>query len=438
MSQMGSGPLQNGGRVVVIGGGPGGTAAAITLKRKAETLGREIQVTIVEGKHFSGEQHYNQCAGVLSPPITELIERDLNIPFPYALSKGKIYGYVLHACNRDITLDGEDEPSIALRRIQFDNYMLQTAQEKGINLIPARATGIEFHSERVVIYTESQPLEADVVVGAFGMDEGTAMLFYRTVGYQRPQAINSIVTKIHPGEEAMLQFGSRIHAFLPSTKQIEFGAISPKGDHLTINVAGTSVNSDFMDKFLAMPVVRQALPSCEPVNQLTFKGLHYYKGSFPSGPGKNIIGDRFVMVGDAAGLVRAFKGKGVTTAIQSGIRAAETILFEGISGKALQTYLASNRDILKDLPYGQIMRQLTILASRYGLMAAVIEAAQKQDSLRQALFGAVSGHWPYQKVLKTSFSPSNIWAIGTTAISPRPRAGRITSTFDSQQKKKGI
>jgi flavin-dependent dehydrogenase len=61
------------------------------------------------------------------------------------------------------------------------------------------------------------------------------------------------------------------------------------------------------------------------------------------------------MVGDAAGLVRAFKGKGVTSAIQTGVRAAETILHHGISAAAFQSYRAANRDILADLPYGRAM-----------------------------------------------------------------------------------
>ena len=69
------GPLQNGGHVVVVGGGPGGAACAIALRRLARSLGREIQVTVYEGKTFAGERHYNQCVGVVSPPIRQILER---------------------------------------------------------------------------------------------------------------------------------------------------------------------------------------------------------------------------------------------------------------------------------------------------------------------------------------------------------------------------
>ncbi|MBU2610664.1 MAG: hypothetical protein KJ606_06905, partial [Chloroflexi bacterium] len=88
----GLGPLQDGGRVVILGGGPGGVATAITIKREAQHAGRDVEVVIVEGKQFVGEQHYNQCVGVLSPPVDALLEKELGIPFPYHLQRGAITG----------------------------------------------------------------------------------------------------------------------------------------------------------------------------------------------------------------------------------------------------------------------------------------------------------------------------------------------------------
>ena len=66
--------------------------------------------------------------------------------------------------------------------------------------------------------------------------------------------------------------------------------------------------------------------------------LVYFKGRFPRSLAHNYYGDRYVMIGDAAGLVRAFKGKGVTTAVMTGIRAAETILNHGISHQAQERW----------------------------------------------------------------------------------------------------
>jgi flavin-dependent dehydrogenase len=410
---------------VVIGGGPGGVATGIALIKKARSLGRRISVTVVEGKQFVGEQHHNQCSGVLSPPIVNLMERDLGISFPYHLGRSLITGYVLHAAHQKIVLDGETTPSVAVRRVQFDAYMLETALEYGVQVVHARATGLEFHPDRVLIYTEGVPLEAEVVVGAFGLDEGTAALFQRAVGYRHPPALNSIVTKYHPGEEGMQAFGDRIHAFLPANRRIEFGAITPKGNHLTINIAGATVDSDLMASFLNMPEVCVELPCMESTLSPNSEGLQFFKGHFPRGLARNFVGDRYVMVGDAAGLVRAFKGKGVTSAIQTGMRAAEVILKEGISGWAFQDYLQANRDILDDLPYGRGMRLLTITASHFGMMDSVLLAAEKNPRLRQALFDAVSAHRAYREVVRDGITPESIAgilkALSQTLLTPKAR-----------------
>ncbi len=158
------------GRVVVLGGGPGGTGCALALQRMAALMGQAVQITLVEGKQFAGERHYNQCAGVLAPPLPELLATQLDVPFPYHLSRGEIHGYILHAAGQQIVLENPTQPDMALRRVQFDAYMLEKAVQRGITLLPARAVDLEFHADRVIVYTESAPLAADVVVGAFGLD----------------------------------------------------------------------------------------------------------------------------------------------------------------------------------------------------------------------------------------------------------------------------
>lgn len=418
MKDSGLGPLPDGGRVVVIGGGPGGTSTAIALKQGAISLGRNISVTIVEGKQFVNEQHHNQCAGVLSPPIVDLIERRLQVPFPDHLCRNIITGYVLHTARRTVILEGETLLTISLRRVQFDAYMLAVARQWGVEVLPARVTGLEFHSNRLQIYTESKPIEADVVVGAFGLDEGTAALFEHTVRYHPPPALSSVVTKYHPGEAGMQGFGGRIHAFLPASPSIEFGAVTPKGNHLTINIAGTSVDAELMQAFLTAPEVQQTLPCLENVRRFNTNDLRFFKGRFPCGLAKNFSGDRFVMVGDAAGLVRAFKGKGVTSAILTGLRTAEVILHKGISAEAFRAYHTANRDITDDLNYGRAIRRLTIFASRHGFMDAVLTAAEQNRNLRRALFDAVSAQRPYREVIRAAFSPDSLLSILKALLNP--------------------
>jgi len=401
--------LSEGGRVVIIGGGPGGTACALALDRISRQLDSHIQITVLEGKQFSDERHYNQCVGVLSPPLPQLLEDNLDVPFPSQLCLVEIDGYILHSKEGQILLGGEADGSIAVRRVLFDGYMLDQVIQRGIPVWPVRAVDLEFHADRVMVYTEHEPIEADVVVGAFGLDEGSAAIFSRTTGYKPPKALDSIVTKYCP-EGGSLEFGSKIHAFLPADPRIEFGAITPKCGHLAINIAGLSVDSGLMKAFLTSTDVGDVLKRLGDYHEgYILDQLHFYKGRFPRSLASGFYGDRYVMIGDASGLVRAFKGKGSTTAVLTGIRAAESIL---ISKNAFQEhYRSANMDIISDLPYGRFMRQVAKLISRYGLLGPVVRAAKESPELREALYGAVSGHDNYRAVLSNSFKMDVGWAI---------------------------
>ncbi len=406
------GPLGDQGHVVIIGGGPAGTACALSLRRLAVRMDRQVRITLVEGKQFAEERHYNQCVGVLSPPLPDLLETELGIRFPYHLARGEITGYTLCSAGEHLALEGDETPSIALRRVHFDAYMLEMIKEHGVNFLPARAVDLEFHANSVVVYTESLPLEGDVVVGAFGLDEGSASLFARVTPYRPPRALSSVVTKYHPGIEAVQRFGSHIHAFLPRHPHIEFGGITPKGNHLTVNIAGRKVDIRLMQAFLAQSDVRAVLPRFELAGEYSPDDLQYYKGRFPYSEARHYYGDRYAMVGDAAGLVRSFKGKGVTSAVLTGIRVAQSIMKTGISWAAFHTdYRRANHDIISDMPYGRAIRIVVIALARSGLLGAVLRAAHQEPRLRAALFGAVSGHVPYREVWANSLAPHSLWAV---------------------------
>ncbi|HEX9116418.1 MAG TPA: hypothetical protein VGA61_10140, partial [Anaerolineae bacterium] len=171
------GPLQDGGRVAIIGGGPGGVGCALALQHLGALMGRHLTITVIEGKEFTGERHHNLCVGVLSNPLPAVMAECMGLPFPYELSRGQVAGYVLHTGGEEIRLEDERRDSVVIRRTQFDHYMLEAARARGIQIEQARALDVNFHDNGVAVYTESSSIEADVVVGAFGMDNGSAATF---------------------------------------------------------------------------------------------------------------------------------------------------------------------------------------------------------------------------------------------------------------------
>lgn len=402
-------------RIVIIGCGPAGASCALTLQSMATRLGRRLDIIVYEGKPLDRKSYYNQCLGVLSPPLSQMMEDGLGLPFPWSLVQRKIEGYALHTEGKMLTLSGEHAPSYACRRVEFDNYLYTKVKAAGVEVVPARVTELDFLSDGVMVYSESNNVKADVVIGAFGLDEGMAKVFERLTAYRQPGFLSSVVTKIHPGEEAMASFGNYLHAFLPaSLPRVEFGAVTPKGNHLSINIAGKSVDARTMDDFLRLKEVRRVLP---PSPGRLKSGLTYHKGKFPTLPAKAPTGDRYLMIGDAAGFNRPFKGKGINSAIWTGIQAARALLLHGPGKEAASHYLAGCSELTGDIPYGRALRSLTLLASRLGLLRAAFEVAEEEPRLRKAIFDIVSGQETYQRIWKQTRSFSLLGRILLSSLS---------------------
>jgi len=404
----GMGPLEEGQTVVVIGGGPGGTSCAITLSRLAKRRNINLNIVLYEGKDFGKDEQFNPCVGVLSPPIEEILEEKLEIPFPHELVLEKIPAYYLHSDDEDIKLEGDGEESCAVNRMLFDNYLLHRAKDAGVKVIHGRVTNIDIEPSGVMVYSEKDNRRADVVVGAFGLDEGACKVFEMATRYRTGRYMSTILTKFYPEKEEMEKFGNSIHAFLPSLRGIEFGAITPKIDHFDINIAGSKINWRWMDNFLLMPQVTRVLPSNFAMQR---HDLFYSRWQFPTSPAKNLFGDRYVTVGDAAGIIRAFKGKGVNTACLTGIRAAEVMMDCGISKEAFKDYYNSFSDITKDLPYGKAIRMLAGFSAHYGLFTPMIQLAKEDKKFRAAFFDSVAGSKMFKEIIFETISLQLSWKV---------------------------
>jgi flavin-dependent dehydrogenase len=402
------GPLRAEDRVIIVGGGPAGSACAIALVRKGRELGRVPHIVLVEGKRFG--EHKNQCAGVLSSPGDELIESGLGVELPPSLLQRQISGYVLHGRHRSLYLSGAElgERPYALRRVELDSLLLQRAEASGVQVVHARATDMEIRRDEVIVYTESGSFHGDVVVGAFALDAGMAQAFARRTAYRPPRYLETLACKIHPGGLGFLPalLDNCIHVFLPRRHGLDFGALIPKGNHIVVIIAGDRLQAPDMDEFLAQPQVASLLPQGRNVEG-------YFKGAFPLGPAHGWYGDRYVVLGDAAGMVRPFKGKGINCGVAGGMQCAATMLERGISRAALAEFARFQSKLAGDMWYGRIVRWLTKATARCDLLDPFLQEAPQAPALRQALFDCVSGRTSYREVMlrreNLSWMPRMLW-----------------------------
>ncbi|MBC8277071.1 MAG: NAD(P)/FAD-dependent oxidoreductase [FCB group bacterium] len=407
------GPLSNGSVAAIVGGGPGGAGCALALLRQAEEKNISLRVVVFEGKIFEKSTHYNQCVGVLSPPLQEILQDELELDFPHEMAQREIRGYILNGTEKSLQLTDTGSTSIAVRRVNFDDFLLREAEKHGAEIIHSRVTNLEIHDDNVRIYSENGNINADVVVGAFGLDDGASKVFERDTSYRQPRFLDSIVTKIHPGMDFMNGFDDYIHAYLPPIHEIEFGAITPKHNHLTINIAGSRIKTQHMDIFLKLPQVAKILP---PKSLWDKEELDYYKGRFPIGIAGGFYGDRFVTVGDAAGMVRPFKGKGINSGIITGIRAAKVMFEHGISRNAFRNYHKACSDITADLPYGKILRFMTIKLAHLKMIDPVLELGKKDADAAKILFDCVSAHESLANIYKFMRRRKVFWKMGLAVL----------------------
>lgn len=363
-------------------------------------MGLDIRTFLIEAKEFDTE--FNQCLGVLSPPFRETLRTELGILLPQEMLQRRIQGYMLYSDRDSIFLptDPDEEATFAIRRVELDRFLFQMAQEHGAIVVGSRAYDLEFDSDGVTVYCDIGSLKADVLVGAFGLEPTMAEALSRRTGYRPPPCLETVVTKVHPGGLDPIPglLDDTIHVFLPSFGPIEFGALTPKANHISIVIAGPRVKVRDMRAFLEIPGVRKLLPERYEIKD-------FFKGTFPVGLARKPFGQRYVTVGDAAGLVRPYKGKGIYSAVATGIRAARTILGMGFSQEAFRHYYAECHELTSDVFYGRMARRLTLLLSKRLSFDPVIALAKEDADFKRALFLAVSGHGTYRTILLACLRP---------------------------------
>jgi len=395
--------------VAVIGGGPAGSSFAIKLARLSKEINLDLNIVLFEGKDFY--RHHNQCVGILSPPLPEILKTELGLELPQSLIKSDVPGYELHTGKESIFLedyhpDAAAHKTFSVRRSELDNFLLNKAKEQGVKVISSRVTDIEFcrdvYHDEVRIFSDSMYLKADVVVCAFGLDsEMMEKLTEATKGkYRRPGKImKTFVTRIDfPRNLLDKQYDKRIYPFLISTlKNVEFGAVTIKDDHIVVNVAGMKITSSNLNEFLSLQEVVNILPT-----GIT-DSLNWYSGKFPSSPAKNPYGDRYVTIGDTTGWLRPIKGKGINLAVITGINAAKVMINEGFSKKAFDKYREANKEFIQDYKYGALVRMGLRTMLKTGIIDLVIRLAKKHNRFYELLYDSVSAERSYKNIFLRLF-----------------------------------
>jgi geranylgeranyl reductase family protein len=298
---------------VIVGGGPGGSTAAWRL------AGAGRRVLVIEAREFP---RVKLCAGW----VTKRCLADLEIDpaaYPHTI---QAIDTVLVGYGEKLKKTSWPEPaSFGIVRKEFDHYLLRRAEAAGAEVREGvRVRAVEAEASGVRLDIGGEWIEAEMVVGAGGYTCPVA----RALG-----GISSEEVVVLTRESETEVGAGRLRSATPHFGRPElfaepdfrgYGWYFTKGDFMNIGVGCVGKKPSVHERLGAlMRRLRRSGRLPEGVELTPFKGHAY---AIRRGKARLPAGERFVLVGDAAGLAQDFSGEGIGPAVRSARLAAEEIL----------------------------------------------------------------------------------------------------------------
>ena len=447
----GGGPelkLEDGARVGVIGAGPAGSLFAYFLLEIASRVDLDLHVDIFESRDFlqSSPQGCNMCGGIVSESLVQnLAAEGLNLP-PSVIQRG-IDSYHLHMDVGSVLIEtplhemrigavhrGAGPKDVRERDWEsFDQHLLDRAVGRGARLVRGRVDAVTVEDGRPVVKLRTgQQTAYDLLAAASGVNSSLFKAFEAAgIGYAPPAITKTFIREYYLGRDVISRtVGSSMHVFLLDIPRLDFAALIPKGDYVTVCMLGEDIDNTLVQAFLDAPEVKRCFPpewraeskSCQCMPYINVRGV------------KRPYADRFVFVGDC-GMTRLYKD-GIGAAYRTAKAAARTAVFEGVSAGAFHKHYGSVcRTIATDNVMGRMAFVFTRLAKRMtvarrAILIMTTGEQQRNGHLRRMsgiLWDMFSGSAPYKdiftRMLHPGFAAGFVWAF-VKSLWPAPARGR--------------
>jgi flavin-dependent dehydrogenase len=465
--------LDHGSRVAVIGGGPAGSLFSYFLLDMAERIDLTIHVDIYEPRDFAaiGPNGCNMCGGVIYESLVQSLAVE-GINLPTSVVQRGIEFNMLHMDVGSIQIQtARHEKRIAttfrgagprgcdeLQSTGLDNYLLQVAIAKGARHISSRVIKAEWFIDEDLSDQESKLIQIKTPGGlsqtyellAVTSGVNTAILKHfqdMDFGYKSPQTTKLLVREYYLGEKEVSKYiGPVFHGFLLNIPGLDYGAIIPKGDFVTVCLLSShgDLDSSMMDTFMDDPTVKCSLPPGFSPENFTCNCSPRINVMGCSQP----FGDRIVFIGDS-GVSRLYKD-GIGGAYRTSKIAANTAIFQGISENDFRKhYLPFCRKIETDNRIGKfifkaISKIQTMEFARRAILRMVTNEQQGQANaeigMSMVMWDMLTGGALYRDVLGRVLNPAFwsrfLWNISLSLLPLNRIKLKKESTIDKQPSQK--
>ena len=428
--------LSNGSHVAVIGGGPAGSFFSYFVIDMAERVGISLHVDIYEPRDFSvpGPRGCNMCGGVIHESLVQSLAAE-GINLPTTVVQRGLDSNILHMDVGSIRIETpRQEKRIATtfrgigprdigeqKGLGLDGFLMNLAVNKGANQIKSRIDEVEWLSDPENPDSQAKRMRIgarggisqtyDLVAVTAGVNTSLLKKFQvLDVGYESPRTIKCFVGEYHLGEETVARYlGTSMHAFLLNIPRLDFGALIPKGDYVTLILLGENVDENLVRAFVNNPAVKRCLPSDFPTEQFACSCAPRINVQGSAQP----FGDRLVFIGDS-GATRLYKD-GIGAAYRAAKIAARTVIFEGVSEKDFRRhYLPFCQTMRRDNSIGKlifaIVRQIKKIRWTREAVLRMVAAEQQgkantASGMSMVLWDMFTGSASYREILSLTLHP---------------------------------
>jgi len=294
--------------VLIVGGGPAGSACAWQLRRAG------LDVIVADAATFPRDK---VCAGWITPQAVAALRLDTQ-----AYASGRTFqpftGFRVGLIGGGATRVAYDEAvSFGIRRCEFDHYLLQRAGAR--LMLGAPIAGLRRGRGEWIV---NDAIRAPLLVGAGGSGCPVARMLNGAVRRRPLVVAREAEARIGAADLAAIAIDADVPELFFCRDLQGYGWCVRKGEYLNVGLGRLDPRSlpAATQAFVAFLEATRRIPRQFPWR---WRGHSYAVHMAPRG---TMIDDGVMLIGDAAGVADPQSGEGIRQAVESGLLAAATIV----------------------------------------------------------------------------------------------------------------